>query len=173
MTISRGGETLEVMVKMNRAAVENALCKPEVPGSQPRYIMWGGMLFQPLSSTLLENLAGRTNGVLPLHLQELANREEELRNKGYTELIGLTFVLPTAATQGYDELRFSQLLAVNGQQVNSFAELAALLDAPTENGLIRLDFNKPPYTVYLDRATVDAVNTQLQSTAIPNLRVVE
>lgn len=173
LTISRGGETLEVMVKMNRAAVENALCKPEVPGSQPRYIMWGGMLFQPLSSTLLENLAGRNNGVLPLHLQELANREEELRNKGYTELIGLTFVLPTAATQGYDELRFSQLLAVNGQQVNSFAELAALLDAPTENGLIRLDFNKPPYTVYLDRATVDAVNTQLQSTAIPNLRVVE
>ena len=135
--------------------------------------MWGGMLFQPLSSTLLENLANHTNGVLPLHLQELANREEELRNKGYKELTGLTFVLPTAATQGYEDLRFSQLLAVNGQQVNSFAELAALLDAPTENGLIRLDFNKPPYTVYLDRNTVDAVNTQLQQQAIPNLRVVE
>ncbi len=173
LTISRAGESREVMVKMDRAAVENALCRPEAPGCQPRYIMWGGMLFQPLSSTLLENLANHTNGVLPLHLQELANREEELRNKGYKELTGLTFVLPTAATQGYEDLRFSQLLAVNGQQVNSFAELAALLDAPTENGLIRLDFNKPPYTVYLDRNTVDAVNTQLQQQAIPNLRVVE
>lgn len=173
LTLSRAGETLQVSVKLNRAAVENALCRPEAPGRQPRYIMWGGMLFQPLTSTLLEELANRTNGVLPLHLQELKGREAELREKGFTELTGLTFVLPTAATQGYDELRFCLLQAVNGKQVNSFAELAALLDEPTENGLIRLDFNKAPYTVYLDRAAVEAVNTQLQQQAIPKLRVVE
>ena len=166
LTLSRAGETLQVTVKLDRAAVEK-------PGSKPRYIMWGGMLFQPLTSTLLEELANRSNGVLPLNLQELKGREAELREKGFTELTGLTFVLPTAATQGYDELRFCLLQAVNGKQVNSFAELAALLDEPTENGLIRLDFNKAPYTVYLDRAAVEAVNTQLQQQAIPNLRVVE
>lgn len=173
LTISRAGETHEISVKLDRAAIENALCRPETPGRQPRYIMWGGMLFQPLTSTLLEELANRSNGVLPLQLQELRNQEEELRAKGYTEPVGLTFVLPTAATQGYDELRFCMLQSVNGQQVRSFAELASLLDAPTENGLIRLDFNKAPYTVYLDRAAVETVNTQLQSTAIPVLRVVE
>lgn len=173
LTLARGGESVQVMVKLNRDAVENALSRPERPGHQPRYIMWGGMLFQPLTSTLLEELANRSNGVLPLQLQELAGREEELRAQGRTELVGLTFVLPTAATQGYDELRFCMLKAVNGQQVNSFAELASLLDAPTETGLIRLDFNKAPYTVYLDRAMVDAVNTQLQQQAISNLRVVE
>ena len=51
--------------------------------------------------------------------------------------------------------------------------VSALLDDPTETGLIRLDFNKAPYPVYLDRAAVDAVNTQLQQQAIPKLRVVE
>ena len=173
LTLARGGESHQVTVRLNRDAVENALCRPELPGRQPRYIMWGGMLFQPLTSTLLEELANRSNGVLPLSLQELKGREEELRTQGRSELVGLTFVLPTAATQGYEELRFCMLKAVNGRQVNSFAELASMLDAPTENGLIRLDFNKAPYTVYLDRAAVDAVNTQLQQQAIPNLRVVE
>jgi hypothetical protein len=87
--------------------------------------------------------------------------------------VALTFVLPTAATQGYEEVSMSRLLAVNGKPVNCFAELPALLDEATENGLVRLEFNKPPYTIYVDRVAADAVNAQLQQSSIPNLRVVE
>ena len=70
-------------------------------------------------------------------------------------------------------MRFCRLIAVNGQPVKKFEELPELLDAQTEDGIIRLEFNKAPYTVYVDRAAVDAVNSQLQQQAIPNLRVVE
>ena len=172
LTISRNGESQQVLVKMNRDAVENALFRPQKTGEQPRYIMWGGMLFQPLTSTLMAELRRRGNGLLPLELQQLDQNQEALRDAGYTELVGLTFVLPTDATQGYDDLRFSQLKAVNGKPVNRFADLPALLDAGTDNGLIRLDFNKEPYTVYMDRTAVDAANAHLQQ-AIPQLRVVE
>ena len=171
--ISRAGEAMQIAVKLDRTAEEKAVFRQQQVGRQPRYIMWGGLLFQPLTSTYMNEVRTRSNGLLPLELQVLLDEETALREKGCTEAIGLTFVLPTAATQGYDELRFCLLQAVNGKQVNSFAELAALLDEPTENGLIRLDFNKAPYTVYLDRAAVDAVNTQLQQQAIPKLRVVE
>ena len=92
---------------------------------------------------------------------------------GCTEAVGLTFVVPTTATQGYEELRFSRLVAVNGKPVNCFAELPALLDEQTDNGIVRLEFNKPPYTIYVDRVAADAVNAQLQQSSIPNLRVVE
>lgn len=173
LTVSREGNVQQVSVKMNRDAVENALFRPQMPGVQPRYIMWGGMLFQPLTSTYMTELRTRSNGVLPLELQMLENNQDALRESGCTELVGLTFVLPTAATQGYEDLRFSRLIAVNGKPVNCFADLPALLDAQTDNGLVRLEFNKPPYTVYVDRSAADEVNTHLQQTAIPKLRVVE
>lgn len=173
LTISRAGETLHLSVKMNCDAVENSLFRPQKVGVPPRYIMWGGLLFQPLTSTYVEELRNRNNGLLPLELQMLEQEKEKLRESGCSELVGLTFVLPTAATQGYDVLRFCRLIAVNGKQVNRFADLPALLDEQTENGLIKLEFNKAPYTIYVDRTAVDEVNAQLQQQAIPNLRVVE
>lgn len=172
LTISRGGEEQQVAVKLNRSAVDNALFRPQKSGVQPRYIMWGGLLFQPLTSTLIDSLTDRHKGVLPLELQTLVQNQEELRQSGCTEPVGLTFVLPTAATQGYTDLRMSRLVAVNGKPVSCFADLPALLDETTENGLVRLEFNKPPYTIYIDRAEADAVNTHLQQ-AIPKLRVVQ
>ena len=173
LTISRGGEVQQISVKMNRDAVDNALFRPQAPGVQPRYLMWGGMLFQPLTSTYLDELRTRSNGLLPLEFQMLENDQDALRKAGCIEPVGLTFVLPTVATQGYEDLRFSRLMAVNGKPVNRFADLPALLDEQTDNGLIRLEFNKPPYTVYVDRSAADEVNSHLQQTAIPKLRVVD
>ena len=173
LTVSRAGETLQLQVRLNRDAVENALFRPQKPGVQPRYIMWGGMLFQPLTSTLITEMRNSRNGVLPLELQMLEQGQDALREAGCTEPVALTGVLSTVATQGYDELGASRLVAVNGKPVREFADLPALLDEPTESGLIKLEFNKAPYAVYVERAAVDAVNEQLQQSAIPRLRVVE
>ncbi len=173
LSVSRAGELHQLSVQLNRDAVEKALFRPQKSGVQPRYIMWGGMLFQPLTSTLLETLTERNKGILPLELQMLRQSEEELRQSGCTEPVGLTFVLPSAATQGYEDLRFSRLVAVNGKPVSHFAALPALLDEATENGLICLEFNKAPYKVYVDRNAADAVNAHLQQQAIPRLRVVQ
>lgn len=173
LSVSRAGEPLQLQVRLNRDAVDNALFRPQKPGVQPRYIMWGGMLFQPLTSTLMSEIGNSRNGVLPLELQMLEQGQDALREAGCTEPVALTGVLSTVATQGYDELTLSRLIAVNGKPVREFADLPALLDEPTENGLIKLEFNKAPYAVYVERAAVDAVNEQLQQSAIPRLRVVE
>ena len=173
LTVSRAGEIHQIAVKLNNDAVAKALLRPQKHGVQPRYIMWGGLLFQPLTSTLVDTLTDRSKGMLPLELQSLVQNQEAVRQSGCTELVALTFVLPTAATQGYEEVRMSRLLAVNGKPVNCFAELPALLDEATENGLVRLEFNKPPYTIYVERQEADAVNSYLQQQAVPKLRVVE
>ncbi|MBR5889347.1 MAG: PDZ domain-containing protein [Akkermansia sp.] len=173
LTVSRAGEVHQIAVNLNRDAVEHALFRPQKSGVQPRYVMWGGLLFQPLTSTLVETLTDRNKGMLPLELQTLTQNQETLRQSGCTEPVALTFVLPTAATQGYEEVYMSRLVAVNGKPVNCFADLPALLDEQTENGLVALEFNKPPYTIYVERQAADAVNSYLQQKAIPKLRVVE
>jgi hypothetical protein len=62
---------------------------------------------------------------------------------------------------------------VNGRIPHNFAEFASLLDEPTPNGIVEITINKAPYTIYLDRATAEAVNDTLRRSAVPNLRRVE
>lgn len=167
--ISRGGEQLEVEVPLNRDAVDKSLMGEDRPGVPPRYIMWGGMLFQPLSHTYLEALQKRA-GSLPLPLLELQDRRSALAEEGRKELVGLTLVIPTPATLGYDGLGFCLVEKVNGKIVRSFADFSDLLDEPTEDGLVDIELNRAPYHIYLDRQTVEAANDVIRRRVIPRLR---
>lgn len=169
LTVSRDGQVRDVDVTLNRDALEKGLIGEDKPGVQPRYIMWGGLLFQPLTSNYLQTLRSSAKG-LPLHFLELERREKELREKGYRELVALTLVVPTPATLGYDHLGFCLVEAVNGEAVHSFSEFAAHLDAPTPDGIVELQLNKPPYRIYLDRQAVERSNDLLRRSAIPRLR---
>ena len=165
LTISRDGVQQEVSVPLNRDAAEKSLLGQEKPGEAPRYIVWGGLVFQPLTESLLQ---GRNN--MNLYLLELKDRAEELLAEGRQEIVGLTLVIPTPATLSYDGLDFAMVEQVNGKRVHSFAEFAELLDAPTEDGLTELTLNRPPYTIYLDRQAVEASNDMIRRRAIPRLR---
>ncbi len=169
LTISRDGQVQDIDVPLNRDAIEKALLGEDKPGVQPRYIMWGGLLFQPLTSTYLQALRATAKG-LPLPFLEIDRREKELREKGYKELVALTLVIPTPATLGYDSLGFCLVEAVNGEPVYSFSEFARKLDAPTPDGIVELQLNKPPYRIYLDRQTVEKSNDIIRRSAIPRLR---
>lgn len=173
LTLCRAGEELLLSVPLNRDAIEKALMPEEKEGEAPRYIIWGGMVFQPLTATYLGTLKEGARNTLPVEFLELENRKEELTARGYTELTGLTLVLPTPATLGYDAQGFCLVEKVNGKEAHNFAEFARLLDEPTENGLVELTLNKAPYTLYLDRATAEACNDILRRQSIPHLRRLE
>lgn len=171
--ISRNGEQLSIPVQLNRDAVDKALMPEEQPGVAPRYIMWGGLLFQPLTKTYLAELKRRANNSLPLALLELDDHLAEYMDEGRSELVGLTIVIPTPATLGYDSLGFCMVKAVNGKVVHSFDEMAELLDEPTEDGITELSLNRSPYTIYLDRQTVEASNDSIRRRIMPQLRRME
>lgn len=171
MTISRNGETLPIAVPLNRDAAEKGLFREDVAGRQPRYAIWGGLVFQPLTSTYLNVLRDAGNG-LPPALSELRSNDavRELRSKGYTELVGLTLVIPTPATQDYENLGMCMVEAVNGTPAHSFAEFLQLLDTPTADGITEISINRAPYRIYLDRQLVETCNDALRRNAVPRLR---
>lgn len=169
LTISRNGDVQQVDVPMNRDLVEKGIFREDKPGVQPRYAVWGGLVFQPLTKTYLEELQGKASG-LPLEFLELKNRTKELHDQGYEELVGLTLVIPTEATQDYESLGFCMVEAVNGQRTRNFAEFVALLEAPTPNGITEISLNKPPYRIYVNRRTVEQCNDVLRRQAIPRLK---
>lgn len=170
LTISHQGEKKDINIPLNRQAYEYMLIKREPDGARPRYALWGGMLFQPITLNYLQALASRANGDLPKEYQELESREEEFRARGCRELIGLNMIMPTEASLGYDELRFSVVEAVNGKPVPDFQSFVAMLDEETSDGITHLRFNKAPYNIYLDRTMVKQVNEMLRARMMPNLR---
>lgn len=173
LTISRAGQLQNFNMPLDRKVEEARIFGQDKVGEQPRYVMWGGLLFQPLTETYLNHLRSGSGGNLPLEFQKLVNDENALRAEGITEVVALTAVVPTPATLGYDAVRFCRVEAVNGKLVKDFAEFVRLLDEPAENGLVELRLNKAPFRIYLDVKAVEAANQVLQEKGISPLRVVE
>ncbi len=170
LAISRDGEKQEIAVPLNRAVAENGLMPQDAPGVQPRYLMWGGLLFQPVTEDYLHALSSKTKGALPVQYLEAERREKEWREKGITELVALSLVIPTPATLSYDGVGYSLVESVNGKTVHNFAEFVQLLDEPTADGLVALGLNKSPYTIYVDRQVAEAADSAIRRSAFQQLR---
>ncbi len=171
LSISRDGEKLELSVPLDRKVLEQQLPgRLDPPGIQPRYVMWGGLLFQPMTLDYMAELLSRTKGSLPVQFLEVEDREKEFREKGVTELVMLTQIIPTPATLSYDDVGFCLVESVNGKPVLNFAEFVRLLDEPTADGLVAIGLNKAPYTIYVDRRMAEACNTAIRRNAIQQLR---
>ncbi len=170
LSISRDGEKQEITVPLDRSALENGFIPRDAPGVQPRYVMWGGLLFQAVTEDYLRALSSKAKGSLPMHYLETEHREKEWREKGITELVALSLVIPTPATLSYDDVGYSLVESVNGKTVHNFAEFVQLLDEPTADGLVAIGLNKAPYTIYVDRQVAEACNSVIRRSAFHHLR---
>ncbi len=171
LSISRDGERQEISVLLDRQAIEKDLCGAlDPPGMQPRYVLWGGLLFQPMTQDFLMALFKRSKSTVPVEFMAASSREDEFREKGVTELVMLTQVIPTPATLSYDEVGHCLVETVNGKTVHNFAEFVQLLDEPTPDGLVSFGLNKAPYTIYVDRRVAEAADSVIRRNAIQQLR---
>lgn len=168
LTYSRDGQEHEVEMPLNRDAEEKALIRTEVSGVAPRYLVWGGLVFQPLTTNYLEALKTEAKA-LPIEFLKLEDEEAALQERGYRELTALTLVVPTKATLGYDSCNFCVVEKVNGREVHTFDEFVACLNEPTESGMVELSINKAPYRIYMERSAAEAANAEMKRAGILKL----
>ncbi len=173
LSISRAGEQKDIIVQLNTDAKDKALLATEKPDKAPRYVVWGGLVFQPLTDTYMQTIKAQAHGTLPVEFLELEERSAALREQGIRELTALTIIIPTPATLGYDNLRFCVIEQVNGKTPRDFTEFVQLLDEPTPSGLVEFTLNKPPYHIYMEHSAAAAVNDNLRRSSIPHLRRTE
>ena len=169
LTYCRDGQEYEAELQLNRDAEEKALIRTETAGTAPRYLVWGGLVFQPLTSNYLEALKAEAKA-LPTEFMKLDAQEEELQKRGFRELTALTIVVPTKATLGYDSCNFAMVEKVNGTEPHSFEEFVSLLKSPTESGMVEIAINKPPYRIYMESAAAEAANDELRRAGIIKLQ---
>ena len=168
LTVSRDGVAREVQVPLNRDACDKALLREMKPGSRPPYVVWGGLVFQPITRDLYDEVM-RVAGA-PLSFLRLVKEEQKLREAGVTEPVAITMIVPTPATLSYESLQCNIVREVNGKPVRNFAEFKALLDEPTESDIVGFTISSAPYTIYMSRKLAAVADEAIRRSAIPVLR---
>jgi len=161
-TVKRGKEVIEVSFPLKELL-------PLVPRNQydtlPTYVIWGGLVFQPLSRNFLCTWDTWWEKAPKefLHLFYSGIRTAER-----TQAIVLSQVLAEQTNVGYDSMHSECVKSVNGTKIRDMKEFVALLDAST--GLVEIRTSSDSVIVLSAEAARDANSRILERYHIPRDR---
>ncbi len=124
---------------------------------RPRYVLYAGLLFQPLSLDLLE--AYQAADLRLRHYFDYFISEEIFAQ--HPEVIVLTNILADPINTYLAPYRGSIVDEINDKKVRTLKDLAAILAEPTDRFVVRMIGDGPP--LVLDRAAVEAARDRIKT----------
>ena len=124
---------------------------------QPRYVVYGGLLFQPLSRALIE--AYQPQDLRLRHYFEFFVIDEIY--KEHPELVVLTNILPDPINTYLQAYRAGIVDEVNGTKIRTLDDLAQMFAQTPERFVVRFIGDGPP--LVLDRAQVDSARERIRT----------
>jgi S1-C subfamily serine protease len=124
---------------------------------QPRYIVFGGLLFQPLSLDLMQ--AYQPQDLRLRHYFDFFVSEQIYLE--HPEIIVLTNILPDPINTYLSPYRASIVNEVNGKRIRTLGDLAQAFAETTDQIVIRMVGDGPP--LVLDRKEVDAARERIKT----------
>ncbi len=124
---------------------------------KPRYIVYGGLLFQPLSRDLMD--AYQVADLRVRHFFDSFVQEQIYLQ--HPEVIVLTNILPDPSNTYLAPYRASIVDEVNGKKIATLKDLAAEFATTLDRFVIRMIGDGPP--LVLDRAEVEAARERIRS----------
>ena len=136
----------------------------------PRYMVIGGLVFQELTGTYLQEWGDKWTERAPQRLVGLFTFQQELRPDPEEKVVFLSQVLPSAMTLGYQHLSGLVLESLNGKKIHNLNDLAGVVDCAKEGDLI-FEFMDDPGRLVLDAAEVQSGGEKLgKAYGLPSLR---
>lgn len=154
--VLRDGKPLRVTVAM-KAAKDDLIGEP-VYDARPRYFIYGGIVFTPVTSNYIAQWAPND---IPTSLRYL--RDYVLPSEDRTEAVVIAFILPDEVNEGYHEFRGIIVDSVNGRKISRLGDLVEAFKRPI-NGLQVI--KEDPVTdfageIILDAARADAAGPEI------------
>ena len=106
-------------VKLNSKNIKYSIVKDVTLETAPSYLVYGGLLFEPLTN----NYMTVTQGVLA------SVYEKEDKFKDYSELAVLVRVLPFDVNLGYTDIENAVIIKVNGQKYKDFKDFVKKVES--------------------------------------------
>jgi len=149
----RDGKPQQETITFNRAWPYTQQANSYEP---PRYIVFGGLLFQPLN----RNLMATYQFASPRILYTFTRFVEDELYKDRDEAIILTALLPDPLNSYLDEFREGIVKTVDGKQVRNLKELSAALAEQKDDYV--LEFEGVGRPLVLHRADVEAARERIR-----------
>ena len=155
LAIQRGRKPLEVTVTLRPLQPYQMMANRY--DVRPRYVLFAGLLFQPLSRDLIQ-----AHGIEDLRVRFLADffmADEIYRER--PEIVVLTDILSDPINAYLAEFRNGVVDEINGTKIRTFADAAAALTKPADNYVIRFVGRGRP--LVLERQAIAAARERIRS----------
>jgi hypothetical protein len=155
LTLLRARSKMEVTVPLNRAWPFSMQANQF--DVQPTYVLFGGLLFQPLSRNLLSSVQFQ-NPRLTYFFDAFVPRE---LYKEHPEVIVLSGILADPINTYLGEFKEGIVEEINGTPVRTLNDLADAFAKPSESYVLRFVGNGRP--LVLERTAVEAARERIRS----------
>ena len=167
--VVRDGEKKSIDVKLARKLPGDYLIDPYMYDRGPKYVIFGGLIFQELTLPYLKSWGGKWNTQAPFKLVHANSSPKKYEDEGRKKLVFLSNVLKTPATLGYENLGGVILTKVNGKEINDINDLSKAFGVAPEKGIHRIEFDGYPKVIFVDDNVSKQINLQLIQYGITEL----
>lgn len=161
LEVLREGSRIKVDVVLDRSLGIDRLVPNHQYDKRPRYIIFGGLVFEPLVLNYLQEFSSGPDwyNYAPADLLDLYINGEP--DKDRHEVVILTEVLPDSVNIGYHEIGCNIIKSVNGVMLSSFTDLVRVLDSARQPFIIFEDYKG--FLIILDRKQAESATSAILS----------
>ena len=171
--IIRDEKAMDIEVELIRKAPEDYLIDPYMYDRGPKYVIFGGLIFQELTRPYLQSFGDEWRTRAPFKLVYAEANPEKYEEEGRDKLVFLSNALKTPSTLGYEGLNSIIVTQVNGKPIKNIKELNDALSKPPLDGIHTIEFNDYPKVIYVEDKPSRMVNQQLIQYGISQLERLE
>lgn len=156
LSILRDGREMEVKIPLTKAEGAFDLISSDPPEAAPRYLVFGGVVFTPVTENLM--LSWRMEDI-PSHMLELMTSR---RTKERDEVVVALRVLPDDINIGYQGTIQNEVAKLNDETVRNFRHFESLLNNIKSGFVV---FEDPSgFRMVFDRTEADAAESRIAET---------
>jgi len=171
--VIRDKEPMSIDVALARKLPQDYLIDPYMFDRGPKYLIFGGLIFQELTLPYLQSWGDEWPNRAPFKLVHANANPEPFEEEGRDKLVFLSNVLKTPSTLGYEAINSAVITDVNGQSIKNIQDLAKAISTPPADGIHVIEFSDYPKIIYVDDRASKAVNQQLTNYGIGQLQRLE
>ncbi len=151
-TILRDGKHDDIEVKLEPADPAKVVSEPYIMNRQPKFYILGGLVFQELSRSYLQEWGPNWMKEAPQRLVFLDAFQDEDSDRG--KVVFLSQILPSQDTLGYDNLDHLIVTKINDVPIRNLEDLANAAAKPI-NGFHKIEFDEDPGVIYLNAEAIE------------------
>jgi len=172
--IQREGKPMELKVTLEHRDAKDYVSPPYALDEAPKYMVFGGLIFQELSRQYLKEWGPNWQREAPQRFVYLDRFQSELFPGEHRRIVILSQVLPSNNTIGYDEFSYLTVAKVNGKEIKSLQDLSEAVKQQIEGGFVKIETEEDPKQIELDAKSVaDEVQDLQENYGIPSLQRLE